>query len=345
MKPRIDSVAHMVVHHVGSKANGEGVGFSHEEIDFVAIEDELLKLIEHSFNLNDLYHFYYEGSVDLNPVYAFTKTIFNNPDDIVDQSCHIAKILYDSSTHPKIKPGELSVICLSGYEFEDEIVDAIAIIKSETRQSVLQLDRTNKGFEVTMNNAINLSKVEKGCVIFRVEEGDGYRIAIVDNSSSSGDAKYWKDSFLHVASCNGAHHQTSSLIALAAEFISDTVADDNKIPSVEKAMIANRAKQVLNETEQDSISFADYSHAVFKDPKLEEKFSQYAEENAPVELLQTDVISIERKAINKRRPSISTIHLDNNFDVLIKGNSDYILRGYDEEAGMNFYKLYFEKES
>ena len=54
---------------------------------------------------------------------------------------------------------------------------------------------------------------------------------------------------------------------------------------------------------------------------------------------------VDAISINRRRPSISTIHLVNNFDVLIKGNSDYILRGYDEEAGMNFYKLYFEKES
>lgn len=345
MKPRIDNVTHMVVHHIGNKSNGEGVGFSNEELDYKSIEPELLKLMENSFDLNDYYHFYYEGTVELNPVYTFAKNIFNEPNDIVSQSCHIAKILYDCSTHPKIKPGELSVIYLEGYKLEGEIVDAIAIIKSEIRQSVLQLDRTSEGFTVSMNDAINLSKVEKGCLIFNIDSSEGYKIAVVDNSSSSGDAKYWKDSFLHVISCNGAHHQTSNLINLAVEFISDTVVGDKQIPSVEKAMIANRAKQVLNDVNQEAISLEDYSHAVFKDSRLEEKFSRYAEAHAPAELLDSEMIHIERKAINKRRSRISTIRLDDNFDILIRRGDENILRGYDEDAGMNYYKLYFEKES
>ena len=345
MKPRIDKVTHMIVHHIGNKSNGEGVGFSHEELDYKGIEKDLLKLVDRSFNLSDLYHFYYEGMVELNPVFSFSRAIFNNPEDIVTQSNHIAKILYECSTHPKVKPGELSIIYLTGYELEGEIVDAIVIIKSETRQSVLQIDRTSEGFVVSMNDAINLSKVEKGCIIFNTNESDGFKIAIVDNSSSSGDAKYWKDSFLHVASYNGAHYQTSSLISLATGFISDSVAGDRNISYVEKAMIANRSKQVLTEMEGDTITFGEYSHSVFKDTRLEERFNQYVEENGSLSVSKSDAISIERKAINKRRSRISTIHLDNNFDILIRGGGDFILRGYDEDAGMNYYKLYFEKES
>lgn len=344
MKAKIDKITHMIVHHVGNKSNGEGVGFCNSELDFESIEPELLKLLERSFNLNDLYHFFYEGSVSLNPVFSFTKEIFDHPDAIVVQSRHIAKILYDCSTHPKVKPGELSVIYISGYELEGETVDAIAIIKSETRQSVLQLDRTQDGYVVSMNDTINLSKVEKGCLVFNVDEEEGYRIAVVDNSSSSGDAKYWKDSFLHVASYNGAHHQTSSLISLATEFICENVAGDKSISSVEKAMIANRSKQVLTDSEQDTITFDDYSHAVFKDARLEDKFARYAEENAPKELAELDTISVERKAVNKRRSSMSTIHLDDNFDIFIRGGEDHILRGYDENAGMSYYMLYFENE-
>lgn len=334
----------MIVHHVGNKSNGEGVGFSEQELDFSSIEQELLKLVERSFNQDDLYRFYYEGTVELNPVFSFIKAIFDNPGSITTQSRHIAKILYDCSTHPKVKPGELSVVYISGYELDGETMDALAIIKSETRQSVLQLDRTQDGFVVSMNDSINLSKVEKGCIVFNVDRENGYRIAIVDNSSSSGDAKYWKDSFLHVTSYNGAHHQTSSLINLATEFISDAVARDRSISSVEKAMIANRSKRVLAESEQDTITFGDYSHAVFKDSRLEDKFAQYAEENAPAELAELGSIRVERKAVNKRRSHISTIHLDDNFDIFIRGGDNHIIRGYDENAGMSYYTLYFENE-
>lgn len=344
MKQRIDRVEHMVVHHVGNKSNGEGIGFSHQELSFKTIEQELLRLIEKSFSLNDLYHFYYEGTVELNPVYSFTRAIFKNPDDIVEQSNHIAKILYDCSDHPKIKAGELSVIYIKGYELEGEPVDAVALIKSETRQSVLQLDRTSEGFVVSMNDAINLSKVEKGCIIFNTEESAGYKIAIVDNSSSSGDAKYWKESFLHIESYNGAHHQTSAVVNLATEFIAEEVTKDKRLSSVEKAMIANRSKQVLSDSETDTISFEDYAHAVFKDSKLENDFLKYAEQSETFDVADMETISIERKAINKRRSRITTIHLDDNFDIQIKGGDDRILRGYDEDAGMFFYKLYFETE-
>ena len=334
----------MIVHHIGNKTNGEGVGFSERELDFSMIEPELLKLIEKSFNMDDLYHFYYEGTVELNPIFAFTRSIFRNPEDIVNQSYHIAKILYDCSTHPQIKAGELSVIYLQGYVLDGEMVDALALIKSETRQSVLQLDRTSKGFIVSKNDSINLSKIEKGCIIFNVNEEKGYKISIIDNSGSSGDAKYWKESFLHVESYNGAHHQTASLINLATAFISNTIANDNDISAVEKAMIANRAKAVLSEAESDTITFNEYSHAVFKDSKLERDFSQFAEDNDASDVTGTDIICIERKAINKRRSRISIIHLDNNFEVLVRNGDDRILRGYDEDAGMYYYKLYFESE-
>ena len=61
----------MIVHHIGNKSNGEGIGFSEQEINFKGLEPQLLKLMEKSFNLNDLHHFYYEGSVELNPIYVF----------------------------------------------------------------------------------------------------------------------------------------------------------------------------------------------------------------------------------------------------------------------------------
>lgn len=77
---------------------------------------------------------------------------------------------------------------------------------------------------------------------------------------------------------------------------------------------------------------------------LENDFLKYAEQSETFDVADMETISIERKAINKRRSRITTIHLDDNFDIQIKGGDDRILRGYDEDAGMFFYKLYFETE-
>ena len=40
----------------------------------------------------------------------------------------------------------------------------------------------------------------------------------------------------------------------------------------------------------------------------------------------------------------TTIHLDSNFDITIFGGEGYVVKGKDEESGLNYYTLYFEKE-
>lgn len=41
---------------------------------------------------------------------------------------------------------------------------------------------------------------------------------------------------------------------------------------------------------------------------------------------------------------MSTIKLDDNFELNIRGSEERIIKGYDSEAGLNYYKLFFEKK-
>ncbi len=41
----------------------------------------------------------------------------------------------------------------------------------------------------------------------------------------------------------------------------------------------------------------------------------------------------------------SVLKLDKNFHIYIHGDRELIERGYDEEKGKSFYKVYFEEES
>ena len=104
----------MIVHHVGNKSNGEGVGFSEKNVNLEGIEQDIKKLLRKSFEMDDLFRFYFESTIDLNPIYSFCKTIFNDNDSFIAQSKHIAKILYESSNHPKIKSGDVSILYLKG---------------------------------------------------------------------------------------------------------------------------------------------------------------------------------------------------------------------------------------
>ena len=41
---------------------------------------------------------------------------------------------------------------------------------------------------------------------------------------------------------------------------------------------------------------------------------------------------------------ITTIKLDKNFDIKVKGVKALLEQGYDENRGMKYYKLYYEEE-
>lgn len=63
----------MIVHHVGNKSNGEGVGFSEKNVNLEGIEQDIKKLLRKSFEMDDLFRFYFESTIDLNPIYSFVK--------------------------------------------------------------------------------------------------------------------------------------------------------------------------------------------------------------------------------------------------------------------------------
>ena len=85
MKNRIGTIKRMIVHSVGNKEREEGVNFSKNELDFKEIQGDVESLIEKSFNTSDLYEFYFEQDLNLNPIYSFVKALFKEPDRFIEQ--------------------------------------------------------------------------------------------------------------------------------------------------------------------------------------------------------------------------------------------------------------------
>jgi hypothetical protein len=55
---------------------------------------------------------------------------------------------------------------------------------------------------------------------------------------------------------------------------------------------------------------------------------------------------IADKAVKKMESSYkSVLKLDKNFHIYVHGKREYLEKGYDEDKGMNYYKVYFENES
>ena len=302
------------------------------------------RLFNKSFGLDDYYYFDGDYNLETNPVYTFVKSIFDNPSDFILQSNHIAKSLYESSTHPKVKIGEMCVIYMTDVDYLDLKVDAIAIIKSESHQEVLQLNWGENGFEAQKTTGISLNKIDKGVLIYNVAPEKGYVVSIVDKVSKNGDAKYWKNSFLKVKSYNGSIHQTSNLFDVCNDFVKAVVEKDENLSRLEKAMIASRVKEVLLNSDSESMTLKDYAAAVFKNQSLESKFATFVDSSEKASEIDIESIQIDKRGLKKKKNNISTIQLDDNFELYVNGAEDRIIKGYDPDAALNYYKLYFEKE-
>lgn len=122
------------IHRTGNKLLDEPIRLSKESI---TLNDELQDILSQyflsSFKTEEYYRFYHTINLSLNPVYTCISAVFDNPALLHEQSVHLAKHLYDKSTHPKIKGGEFYMVYFKDYHLNGETMDAIGLFKSENK--------------------------------------------------------------------------------------------------------------------------------------------------------------------------------------------------------------------
>lgn len=78
---------------------------------------------------------------------------------------------------------------------EGEDHRAIGFFKSENKEAYLKVYPNTGGFQVDYEQeAININKLDKGVVIVNVDQEEGYKVLVVDQTNQS-EAVYWKDDF------------------------------------------------------------------------------------------------------------------------------------------------------
>ena len=330
----------MIVHYVGNKSRDEGVSFSEKELDFADISSDIISMLVKSFDTKESCHFYFESTLALNPIYTFVKTMFDEVSRFQEQSEFVAKILYEKTSHPKTKSGELNLVYLSDCEIDGKKTDAIAMLKTENKQPAYQYLHTEHGYEIKKSEVISFSKVEKGCLIFNTNEENGYVVFSVDKKSKGIQSKYWKDDFLHVMTDATSYSQTKNLLSSCKAFIADNYSDE---PKVEKANLISKVRKVLEQTE--TLSVHDFSQEIFGETRLNKQFESYLSSKDNPCQMQENNIQVEVPLV-KKKSSLpkTTLYLDSNFEINILGGHDKIVQGFDEAAGMNYYQFFYNKE-
>lgn len=332
-----------IVHFVGNKNNGDGVRFSDILTEFDKIEEHIKQLTNNSFKFEELYQFFFLPNLELNPMYQFVSSIFQSKKSFIGQSQNAGRYLYDKSTHPQIKSGELCVTYFKDCQLNDEIVDCIGFFKSESKDTILKVNPKGNGFELTDEKGINTNKLDKGCLIFNTGKENGFLISVVDNTNKNADARYWKDEFLGIQPIKNEFHQTNQFLGITKQFVTKKLSEDFEVSKADKIDFLNRSVDYFKTHE--TFDKRQFETAVFTDNNVIESFQKfdqtYRKEN-DIEL--ADTFEISAQAVKKQvRVFKDVLKLDKNFHIYIHGNRELIEQGIDEN-GRKYYKIYYQEE-
>lgn len=343
------SLAELSIHRIGNKSEEEFYVLSEKSI--VIRDITLSALLQQYFlgpyaKVNEVYRFFHPNDdLKLNEVYHFAAEIFENGDTFHENSKQLAKYLYDVSGHPKIKSGELYVGYFENVQIEGELHDAIGIFKSETKESFLKVFPENDGFALSYEQeAININKLDKGCLIFNTDKEEGFRVAVIDQTNKSAEAVYWKDEFLKLKVRNDNFNQTNSVLGVYKSFVTEKLDQEFEITKADKIDLLNKSMKYFKEKE--SFDLDEFSNEVIGNAEGIESFKNYKknyeeEFDTPI----ADTFDISGAAVKKQaRTYKSVLKLDKNFHIYIHGDKDLIEKGFDDDKYMNYYKVYFKDE-
>lgn len=344
------SFKHISIHHVGNKANDEFYILSESPLDLSGDEvlpDLLMQYFMKPFGkLTEVYRFYHPNEeLELNEVYYFSKQYFSGEIDFHTYSQQVTKHLYEVSDHPKIKSGEVYVVALKDVQMEGEEHNAVGIFKSENKEAYLKVYPQQGGFQLNYEQeAININKLDKGVVIINTEEEEGYKVLVIDQTNQS-EAVYWKDNFLQLRTRNDAYQQTGNLLKVYKKFVDEKLDEVFELETADKIELLNRSMNYFKSKE--TFDNAEFEEEVIRNPQAISLFKDFKENfEEEYDMPFQANFDIAAPAVKKMASSYkSVIKLDKNFHIYVHGKREYLEKGYDEEKGLNYYKLYYENES
>ena len=124
----------LAVHVVGNKSKDEELVLTDTSstISNDVTEQYIKEYFFSSFGFELSYQFSHETNLSLNELYMYSSTIFQSPNTFIEQSKNIAKHLYEVSTHPNIKRGELYIAFINDCTIDGYETNAIGIFKGLT---------------------------------------------------------------------------------------------------------------------------------------------------------------------------------------------------------------------
>lgn len=340
------SLKKIIVHYVGSKNNLEPLHLSRHALE---LDEETQQALSDNFlnrfnTIYEYYSFHHPSSLQFNEVYNYATQLFDDREAFEALSADMAKHLYESSTHPKVKGGELYVCLFEGLPIEGRMYSALGLFKTENKSLFLDVAHHSNQLELQMKEGVEVNKIDKGCLIVHTKRDEGYDVLIFDNQNRGEEAHYWKEKFLSLMAQKNEFQQTNHLLTLTRQFITEQLDSEFYLPKTEKIELLNKSMDYFKEKE--SFNIDEFQNEVFANPDMVESFRHYG--SRYIENHNFDIASefdISPMAVKKQqRVYKSVLKLDRNFHIYIHGNTELIEKGVDLD-GRKYYKIYYQEET
>lgn len=331
-----------VVHLAGRE---EGFELSDETLDLT--DGRLTELMKEyflsGFTAPEYFAFASEDGKP-NPLREIADAVFNDPQTFLSNAADIARHHHACVASAAVRGGDLFIAFFTDIVIDGESSEALGIFKSEEKETYLQLHRLASGrLALKAEQGINIQKLDKGCLIFNKASDQGYRACIVDRGSKI--STFWKDEFLKVTGWEDAFHHTQNFMNLTREYLVDQLQEDFNVSKADQIDLLNRSVDFFKG--RDTFQKQQFEAEVLEDPNVIESFRKFSEDYRSQSALDIiDNFEISAQAV-KRQARIfkSVLKLDKNFHVYIHGNRELIEKGFDENKGKHYYKIFFDKET
>lgn len=336
----------IVIHKIGLKATEENdprkVNFySKREIQISdeQTQDVLKSYFFRALKSQEIYQFLNNDTCVAREVAA----IFEQKAKLYSSSIQMAEKLYDVIPENDENHSEFYVAHFSNCMIDDLTVDAVGIFKSESKDVFLKIMQNENEVNFQSEEGINIKKLDKGAIIFNVEQENGYIMKALDNSK--GDNVYWIDSFLEAKVIENEYFNTESFIKICKDFNEEilgqnqTVTNEERVRFLQNSLDYFQKNQTFNQEEFEAQAIG-HPEVIKEFDGFKQRYRNQYEVEAP------ESFEIDSEAVKKAKRYLrSVIKLDKNFHIYVHSRPEFIERGYDENKGKSFYKVFFEVES
>ena len=345
-------LTHYILHGVGNKGLGEELTLTKNLISFTDdfVKETILRYFLTPFK-TDVYH-QFKGKIDISlaSVANCCEDIFKSREKFVELSNVLATHLYNQSMHPKIPGGELHICFFKDAVCDGELVDAIGLFKSERQETFIKLE-SNQGFEgyeyaIETQAGIDIRKLDKGSLNFNTDKENGYKMSIIDTNNKVAEcALYWEEDFLNAKIKTNAYYHTSNFINTARGFCEEILTEVNNVEKEQQMMMLNKSVSFFQDKE--NFDLKEFEKEVLSDSEVIDAFKEYRDDyNKRLDIVPSDKFEVSETAVKKNKKYMkSVIKLDKNFHLFVHSKHEYLEKGFDEERGLKFYKVFFVNET